>query len=183
VRSGYNAPSGDAVGGLIYDIEPGFRIGYYQLLFVRIERQKIFSNFKDNWAEYVYGGSISLGTQYYFLDRKNFRVYAGIGVGTHIALYSFDKRNTIGSVSVNETIVFVDQNYFEYVFYPRIGFDLGHFNFLIDYNFIGKQRAYKETNIYHSFIGFDLTEKSEEFDFNHSYISIKIGISIWGGLK
>ena len=51
-------------------------------------------------------------------------------------------------------------------FYPRIGFDLGHFNINLDYNIVGSTK----------FEGTDLESKN-------SYIGIRIGGFFFGGRK
>jgi len=61
-------------------------------------------------------------------------------------------------------------------FYPRVGFDLGHFNFIFDYNLIPatKQALTFDSN------GVSITD---EVNIKNSYFSAKIGFSIGGGTK
>ncbi len=147
-------------GGAIYGIEPAYRlndqisIGFKWELghFVRVSRNEEIS--------FTFASSYTLNSKYYFFSEGKFRLYAGAGIGAFKSS-SFQFGNTGFGTGAGTKIVF----------YPRIGFDWGHFNFNIDYNFIPSSQAE----------GFDSTGDPATFDIANSYIGIRIGAFIFGG--
>ncbi len=109
-------------------------------------------------------GSYTLNGQYYF-SNNSFRPFVGVGLGMYsIAAASSDIGGTSVSIQAATTV---------FGFYPRIGFDLGHFNLSIDYNLIPSQ----STQV--SIGGFGITTQTS----NYSYIGLRLGASIGGGKK
>lgn len=102
-------------------------------------------------------GSYTVNGQYYFNTNK-FRPFVGAGSGIYSlsAITYTDKGvpyTAIGSES-------------KFGFYPRAGFDLGHFNLTIDYNFLSSST---------------LTNSNGQGQFTNSYLAIKKGVSFGGG--
>jgi opacity protein-like surface antigen len=149
---GYAIPSGKgAKGGVCFYSEPGYRIS-----------DQILANLRMEWAVVARGltedlgveldvaaiGSWTLNGQYYF-NNNGFRPFAGLGFG----IYSL-KAATINNTDVGATATS------KFGFYPRVGFDAGHFTLAIDYNIVPEVDGIK-----------------------NSYIGIKLGGYFGGGRK
>ena len=109
-------------------------------------------------------GSYTLNGQYYF-GTSTFRPFVGAGLGMFTTVATSIDLGA-GSVAIQAAANVIG-------FYPRVGFDLGHFNVSIDYNIIPSQ----ETTIQ---VGGIVTGKQTT---NYSYIGIRVGASIGGGKK
>jgi len=155
---GYAIPS-DGGGGILFDIEPAYRINDAIAVGLRIEGAAMARVVGDAEGDVSTNSSYSLNGQYYLSNNK-FRPYVGLGVGLFsMAAVSFD----------NSAVEFGDES--KIGFYPRVGFDLGHFNVNIDYNIIG---ATKES--------YDLGQGNTlETDIKNSYIGIRFGAFLFGG--
>lgn len=155
---GYTVPS-DGGGGILFDVEPAYRLSDEIAIGLRIEGAAFARVVGDSEGEVSTNSSYTLNGQYY-LSNNTFRPYIGLGVG----IYS------IAAVSFSSTTAeFGDES--KIGFYPRVGFDLGHFNVNIDYNIIG---ATEET--------FDLgSGNTIETDIKNSYLGIRVGAFIFGG--
>jgi hypothetical protein len=163
---GYAMPGGEgAGGGFLWDVEPAYRVSDELAVGLRIEGALIvrgLSEASDTYSGDIAGiSSYTLNGRYYFSNEK-FRPYAGLGVGMYsLAAVSF---STTGGGSASESKI---------GFYPRVGFDLGHFNVNIDYNIVGTT----EVN------GFDSSGNPKTFDVKNSYLGIRIGAFFFGGRK
>lgn len=157
VGLGYASPGGEgAGGGVLFGIEPAYRVNDALAVGLRMEWAAVvrgLSTAMDSYnASAAAIGSYTVNGQYYF-SNNTFRPFVGAGVGLF----------TLGAVSVDATSAGAAAES-KIGFYPRIGFDAGHFNFTIDYNIIGKTK----------FEGSDLEAKN-------SYIGFRIGGFFFGG--
>lgn len=136
----------------LFAYEPGFRINDNVLLGFRIEQIGILS---------MTGGSNkSLGsfaiTSHYYLTKKFF-VGVGFGLYSPANTNSKDERNGLG-------------------FFPRVGFESGHFHASLEWNITQKMRVYESSG--EPFPGVETFS-----DKNRNYLSLKIGLFIGGGRK
>jgi len=160
---GYAAPA-DGGGGVAFAFEPAYRINDAIAVGLRIEAAALAKIVNEQEASLSTSSSYALFGQYY-LSNNNFRPFVGLGLG----LYS------------NATIEFDDAGAFggdldpgaSFGFFPRIGFDLGHFNLLFDYNLVSKTDGFRIEDGFGNIVETD--------DIKNSYFSIKIGASIGGG--
>lgn len=160
---GYVVPS-DGGGGVLIDLEPAYRLNDQIAIGLRLESAAMARAIGDTEADVSANGSYSLNGIYYLSDAK-FRPYVGLGVGL-FTIASASASVTVGGSTV--TAAAADENKFG--FYPRIGFDLGHFNINIDYNIIGASDG----------ITIAGTSFATE-DIKNSYIGIRIGGFFFGG--
>jgi hypothetical protein len=168
VGAGYAMPGGEGSGGgLVFDIEPGYRINDKILANLRYEAAAIIRGTADATSasfDIAGIGSYTLNGQYYLMD-GNFRPYVGLGFGMYkIAAASVDANSGGGGVSESAGSKFG--------FYPRIGFDAGHFTINLDYNIVGNTEAV---------ITSGTTTTNTEF--KNSYIGIRLGGYFGGGRK
>lgn len=163
---GYGVPN-EGSGGVILYLEPMYRISDQLAAGLRIESAAFLGKPISGtpYTTSAYGvGSYTLNGQYYF-SNNNFRPFVGAGFGMYtLAAASADIGGTSVSLNASSTV---------FGFYPRVGFDFGHFNLSIDYNLIPSQ----ETTV--SIGGFG-TQKTTS---NYSYIGLRVGASIGGGKK
>ncbi|MTI40154.1 outer membrane beta-barrel protein [Fulvivirga lutimaris] len=155
---GYAIPS-DGGGGIAIYLEPGYRITDAILLNLRIESAAMAKVVGTQEAKVAASASYTVNGQYYF-NNNDFRPFAGLGLGL-FANANVEVSGQAGSASAGTVIGF----------YPRLGFDYKHFNFIFDYNLIP---ATDEVEVNGSTV--ELTE-----NIKNSYMSIKIGVSIGGG--
>ena len=163
---GYGVPS-EGSGGILLYLEPMYRIQDQLSVGLRIE-SAAFLGKPISGTPYItsaFGvGSYTVNGQYYF-GNSTFRPFVGAGLGMYIlAAASTDIAGTSVNIQAAATV---------FGFYPRVGFDLGHFNFSIDYNLIPQQ----STDI--TIGGLGTTQTTS----NYSYIGIRIGGSFGGGKK
>ncbi len=163
---GYGVPS-EGSGGVLLYLEPMYRIQDQVAVGLRIETA-LFAGQPISGTPYTtsaFGvGSYTLNGQYYF-SNNNFRPFVGAGFGMFsIAAASADISGTSVNINAAATV---------FGFYPRVGFDFGHFNLSIDYNIIPAQ----ETTV--SIGGFGTSTTTT----NYSYIGLRVGASIGGGKK
>lgn len=143
---GYAAPS-DGGGGIILDLEPSYRINDQIAVGFRLESAAMAKNFSGDFnAETSVSavGSYTLNGRYYLGD-SNFRPYIGAGFGIY----------ALGTVEVDASGNTTGGDYdagSKFGFYPRIGFDVGHFNMNLDYNIIPKSEE-NGTELKNSYIG------------------------------
>ena len=152
---GYTMPSNGG-GGILFDFEPAYRINDAIAVGLRIETAAMARSIGDEEGSVSGNASYTLNGQYYLSNNK-FRPYVGVGLG----IYS------LASVSVGTTSGVAAGS--EFGFYPRIGFDLGHFNVNLDYNLIPASE------------GFD--GNGESVDIKNSYLGIRVGAFIFGGQR
>jgi hypothetical protein len=169
---GHARPGGDgAKAGLLFFLEPGYRINDAMLVNLRMEFAAMARGIAgaDGSADFdvTTSGSYTLNFQYFFMS-ETFRPFAGLGFGTYSC------KGASASVSSGQsdvTIGVADAN--KIGFYPRVGFDAGHFQLSIDYNIIG---ATKES--------FDLgSGQTIDLEQKNSYLGLRLGLTIGGGRK
>lgn len=164
VGLGYAMAGGEgAKGGVLFAIEPAYRITDAIQVGLRWETAALVRGFSEPIPDEVSLdiaaiGSFSLNGQYYF-SNGSFRPFVGAGIG----LYS------LAAVKYDDT----DADNFEIAasqnkvgFYPRVGFDAGHFSMSLDYNLIPATKAEEAGG-----------------DFKNSYLGIRIGAFFGGGRK
>jgi outer membrane protein W len=156
---GYAMPSNGG-GGILVNLEPAYRINDKIAAGFRIESAAMARVVGEQEAKIAGVGSYTVNGKYY-LSNNNFRPYAGVGLGLY-SLASVEVQTAgAGSAGVAAGTAFG--------FYPRIGFDAGHFNFNIDYNIIGSTQLEVTT---------DGADKIQ-----NSYIGFRIGAFIFGGRR
>ena len=150
---GYAMPS-DGGGGILFDIEPAYRINDALAVGLRLESAAMAKSVGTEDGKISGVGSYTVNGKYYLSD-NNFRPYVGAGLGL-FALGSVEVSGggTTGGIEAGTT----------FGFYPRIGFDAGHFNINVDYNIIGSTQV-------------------SSGDIKNSYIGIRIGGFFFGGRK
>jgi hypothetical protein len=158
---GYAMPGGEgAGGGILYDIEPGYRVNDALCVSLRYEGAVVVRGLSESVSSYD-ASAAAIGSYtvngIYYLSANKFRPYVGAGLG----LYSLSAVSvgTSGSGAAAESKI---------GFYPRIGFDLGHFNVNIDYNIVGPTEFSDGTNTYET---------------KNGYLGIRIGGFFFGGRK
>lgn len=157
VGAGYAKPSGEgAGGGLLWATEFGYRLSDPICLSLRIEGAAVIRGLSESISGYdnaeVAGISSYTANGIYYLSNEKFRPYVGAGVGMF----------SLSAVSVGASGVGAAAET-KIGFYPRVGFDLGHFNINIDYNIIGN-----------SDLGNGLESKN-------SYLGVRVGGFFFGG--
>ncbi|WKK82092.1 OmpW family outer membrane protein [Marivirga arenosa] len=156
---GYTVPEGG--GGILFDVEPAYRINDDIAVGLRWESAAMARVVGNEEASISGTASYTLNGKYY-LTSEGFRPYVGAGVGAF----------SLASVSVSSTGAGAGAET-KIGFYPRIGFDWGHFNINIDYNFIPSS----------SVEGVDVNGNAATFDVANSYLGIRLGAFIFGGKK
>lgn len=156
---GYATGTGEGGGrGFFGVLEPGHRLTDRFLLNFRYEVAGIIrQSVKINATHLEVDGSAifsyTVNGQYYFSDEK-FRPYAGIGCGLF----------RMAAVKSNSSTLDIVRPASKFAFYPRVGFDYGHFNLNVDYNIVPNTQG-----------EFDNTE------FSNSYVGVRIGFFLGGG--
>ena len=149
-----------AMGGLLFYLEPAYRISDAISLGLRLEGALVLRGFSQSVSTFELDAAVirsyTINGQYYF-SNNTFRPYAGFGLGIFslTAIKSTDPNGTTAVVGTAES---------KFGVYPRVGFDLGHFNMSVDYNIIPKTEAFGG-------------------NFKNSYLGIRLGFSIGGGKK
>jgi hypothetical protein len=158
---GYAAPGGaGAGGGLLYDIEPGYRISDALCVSLRWEGAVVVRGLSADVATYN-ASAAAIGSYtvngIYYLNNNKFRPYVGAGVGL-FSLAAVTVSSTGGGAAAESKVGF----------YPRVGFDWGHFNINIDYNLVGST-------------SFTDVISGQKLETKNSYIGIRIGGFFFGG--
>ncbi len=159
--AGYAIPGGKGAGGgvLLY-LEPAYRVTDELLIGLRGEAAIVARGFADDNSvslDAALIGSWSLNAQYY-LSNNTFRPFVGAGFGIFNltgASITGDPNNPNTTETAKETKV---------GFYPRVGFDVGHFTLSLDYNIIP-------------------TSSTDTGDLKNSYFGIRVGGFFGGGRK
>jgi len=135
---GYAIPSastgGGTKGGVTVTVEPHYRLSDALAVGFRFEGAGL--GYKDNNAttDKVH---VSLLTsyaptiEYYFMD-GGFRPFGGAGAGI------FSRQN-VASANNNATLVAAGSTF---GFFPRVGFETGHFRMAAAYNIVGSNSSY-----------------------------------------
>jgi len=112
--------------GVQLNMEPAFRITDDWSLGLKYDINLGNKDFEGNLEGFA-ALSLSLNTQHYFLNKPiKFRPYIGLGLGY--------KAQTLKFLDIGNDSPFENDAINTIFFYPRIGFDLGHFNLNIDFN-------------------------------------------------
>ena len=154
---GYAAPNDGGGGAAIY-LEPAYRVNDQIAVGLRMEGAIIGKVVGESEADVSFNGSYTVNGQYYLSDAK-FRPFVGLGMG----IYS------LGNVEVSNSAVLAFGS--EFGFYPRFGFDLGHLNFIFDYNLVSASEG----------ISIDDLGNTTNVDIKNGYFAVKLGFSIGGG--
>jgi outer membrane protein W len=160
VGAGYAMPSGKgAKGGVLFYAEPGYRINDQIIANLRMEFAAMARGFSEDVGSAEFdvstSGSYTLNGQYYF-SNASFRPFVGVGFG----MYSI---KAAGFSSGGSSVV-VGSDESKFGFYPRIGFDAGHFTLSLDYNLVGATKV-----------------EGLDGEFKNSYIGIRFGGFFGGG--
>jgi outer membrane protein W len=132
VGGGYAVTSGTgAKGGVLLYLEPAYRIQDQLLVGLRLEAAGMVRGYAENVEtasiSASFSGSQGIFGQYYF-SNNTFRPFVGLGLGL----------NKIATAAANfEGEAFAALNESKFGFFPRVGFDAGHFTLSLDYNLIG----------------------------------------------
>jgi outer membrane protein W len=164
---GYAVPSKGSAGALFY-IEPMYRVMDNLAVGFRFESAALAGELPTATSTSVdvsAVGSYTLNGQYYFGSGSSFRPFVGAGFGMFIT--------AAATANIAGTNLQLAPSATSFGFYPRIGFDLGHFNLSIDYNLIPEQSSSVDLGL-----GNFVTTTQ-----NFSYIGIRVGASIGGGKK
>ncbi len=160
--AGYAIPGGSgAKGGLLWTLEPSYRVNDQLAVGLRIEGAVLVRGFSEDISDDVdldIAGisSYTLTGQYYF-NNNSFRPFVGAGLGMFslaAVKAEVDGEGTL-TAAASET---------KFGFFPRVGFDAGHFTLALEYNLI------------------PATEVGEA-EIKNSYIGIRIGGFFGGGRK
>lgn len=150
-----NASGKGAKGGLLWTLEPGYRVNDQILANLRIEGAVIArgsATETEASLDVAALGSYTVNGQYYF-NNNNFRPFVGVGLGMYsLAAASVDVN--VGGSANQEVVAAANK----IGFYPRVGFDAGHFTLNIDYNIVPETSGIK-----------------------NSYLGIRVGGFIGGG--
>src|SRR5690606_36688168 len=133
ITLGYANPSGggDAKGGVLFNLEPSYRVQDNIAVGLRLEVAAMARAVANSTGA---SGSVSGNASYtvngqYFFSNNTFRPFAGLGLGIYnLASVSGEATSGTASSSIAGGTKFG--------FYPRVGFELGHFVLGIDYNII-----------------------------------------------
>jgi opacity protein-like surface antigen len=162
---GYAVPSKGSGGVLLY-VEPMYRIQDNLTVGLRLESAALVGDIPTGATATLNASAVTsytLNGQYYFGSGSTFRPFAGVGLG----MFSVAAATTdIGGTSVQLSAASTS-----FGFYPRVGFDMGHFNLSIDYNLIPEQTSSINLG------GLGLVTSTQ----NLIYIGIRVGASIGGG--
>ncbi len=159
VGFGYAVPSGG--GGVLIDVEPAYRISDQMAVGLRIESAAMAKKVLTTQATSSAVVSYTVNGRYYLGEGTGFRPYVGLGLGMYsLGNVGFDVNggNTTGGVDVGS----------KFGFYPRIGFDAGHFNMNLDYNIVGKSTL-------------DDGNGGTAAEVKNTYIGIRLGFFLFGG--
>jgi outer membrane protein W len=163
---GYAMASGEgSSGGVLFALEPAYRIKDNLSVGLRIESALVT---RGASAALLPGSSIdvaaissyTLNGQYYLGEGSSFRPFVGAGLG----IYSLGQVNTTFTNS-GSTFKQSFGAESQFGFYPRVGFDYGHFNVALDYNFIPS------------------TKINSSAEFKNSYFGFRLGFFLGGGKK
>ncbi|HNP07844.1 MAG TPA: outer membrane beta-barrel protein [Cyclobacteriaceae bacterium] len=177
---GYASPGGDgAKGGVLLYLEPAYRVNDALAIGLRLEtaimvRGATFTSggtSVSSDAEAKANASYTVNGQYYF-SNNTFRPFAGIGLG----MYSLASASvSVSSGGSSTSSASADASKFG--FYPRLGFDLGHFTMQVEYNIIPATST--EYTVSTGGTGTSVITSESK----NSYLGIKAGFFISGGKK
>jgi hypothetical protein len=161
VGAGYAIPGGSgAKGGLLWTIEPAYRINDQLAVGLRVEGAVLIRGFSEDIGEAdldIAGISSYTLNGNYYLNNNSFRPFVGAGLGM------FSLAAVKGTVDGSQTMTAAAAET-KFGFYPRVGFDAGHFTLALEYNLI------------------PATEVGDA-EVKNSYIGIRVGGFFGGGRK
>jgi hypothetical protein len=164
---GITSPSNNSGAGPLFYLEPGYRITDALLINFRLETALILADESD-FENNVGGlGSYTVNAQYY-LGNNKFRPFAGLGVGFFRLATSKAELIPNGGGSV----IYGYAN--KPGFYTRGGFDWGHMNVSIDYNFVTASTIESIDQVNANAV---IVRKKS----SNSYVGFRFGFSIGGG--
>jgi len=176
---GYASPGGDgAKGGVLLYLEPAYRVSDQIAVGLRLESAVMARGVTvtsggtsvTSDAEVKANASYTVNGQYYF-SNNNFRPFAGLGLG----IYSLASASV--SVSGSSSSASASAAASKFGFYPRLGFDVGHFTMQIEYNIIPSTTD--EVTVSTGTTGTTVLSSESK----NSYLGIKAGFFIGGGKK
>jgi len=160
IGAGYATGSGYSSGGIFGTVEPAYRISDKITAGVRAELAGIVRGGLEGWTidvDVSRISSLTVNAVYYF-DSEFIRPFAGVGAGNY-TLSSIEYKLASGGPSQ------ATGRDSEFGVYPRVGIDLGHFSFTIDYNIIPK------------------TKTPDGASFKNSYLALRLAVFFGGGRK
>ena len=166
--AGYAVPSGKgAKGGVLAYLEPSYKLQDQIQLGLRLEWAALVGGFSEDLGSSVTlkvssTTSYTLNGQYYF-NNNGFRPFVGAGFGMY-AIKGADLTVSSGDPDGSGTFTMDDETKFG--FYPRIGFDAGHFTLSLDYNIVSAT-----------------TSEGSDIKMKNSYIGIRFGGFFGGGKR
>lgn len=160
VGAGYASGSGYMSAGVFGTVEPGYRLSDNILAGIRGEWAVIARGGRDGWAVDIEASRIRslTGNVMYQFASEVIRPFAGIGWGVYQLSSIEYKVDRSGPVQLSGADL-------KSGFYPRVGFDLGHFSFSADYNIIPRTRT------------------SDGASFRNNYAAFRLGIFFGGGRR
>jgi hypothetical protein len=179
---GFASPPGSgAKGGVLLYLEPSYRVSDAFAIGLRAEVAVMgrgtsyqgvnSSSFSGTVSA---NGSYTLNGQYYFSNGR-FRPFIGAGFGVYALASEKVNETTSGGVTVSNNGTAVSGGT-KIGFYPRFGFDAGHFSFNLEYNILGSS-----VNSYT--ISSNGVQSSSNGTTKNNYLGIKFGFFIGGGRK
>lgn len=175
---GYASPGGSgAKGGVLFYLEPAYRVNDKIAVGLRLEsavmaRGVDISGTSASTAvelDVTANGSYTVNGQYYF-SNNSFRPFAGLGFG----IYTIASAKSSTTSTTSTSSVSVSANKFG--FYPRFGFDVGHFTMQLEYNIVPST---KSTAI----IVTGTSTSTIASESKNNYLGIKAGFFFGGGKK
>lgn len=175
---GYASPGGSgAKGGVLFYLEPAYRVNDKIAVGLRLESAIMARGVDISGAsasttvdlEVSAAGSYTVNGQYYF-SNNSFRPFAGLGFG----IYTIASAKASTTSTTSTSSVSVASNKFG--FYPRFGFDVGHFTMQLEYNIVPSTKST-------ALIVAGSTVTSVTSESKNSYLGIKAGFFFGGGKK
>ncbi|HZY79739.1 MAG TPA: outer membrane beta-barrel protein [Cyclobacteriaceae bacterium] len=179
---GYASPAGEGTkAGLLIYLEPSYRLTDAIVVGLKAEgavmarAARVTQNGQTTTAKGTVSaaGSYTLNGQYYLMN-GGFRPFVGAGFGIYSLGSISGTASSDGTSSSSSGEVSTSSAKFG--FYPRVGFDAGHFTMNVEYNIIGKS-----TNSYQVNSNGTITNATSES--KNNYLGIRIGFFIGGGRK
>jgi Outer membrane protein beta-barrel domain len=178
---GYASPGGEgAKGGVLFYLEPAYRVNDLIAVGLRLESAVMARGYEISGTttsssvdlDVSAAGSYTVNGQYYF-SNNSFRPFAGLGFGIYsLAAVKASASSGLGGSSSSTS---VSASSSKFGFYPRIGFDLGHFTMQIEYNIVPSTKSQVSIS---TGIGPPVTASSES---KNNYLGIKAGFFFGGG--
>lgn len=176
---GYARPGGEgSKGGFLMYLEPAYRVNDQIAVGLRLEaalmaRVAVVANSTSGSAsaDVSANASYTLNGQYYF-GASSFRPFAGLGFGLYSLASVSASVSSSGTGSATEEVAAANK----IGFYPRVGFDVGHFSMNLEYNVIPKTTA---TVVVASGTGTTTAEST----IKNNYLGFKLGFFFGGGRK